>query len=343
MTIPVATTPQVRLTLNAENREDFPEIFHTADKGAIKSQNRHFLFVAVELSAISIAAIAQVFGQQLATLIVNLFGWHAGSLALLGRSYSAAVVTTSVARYAFPGVLMFIAFVAYGVRFCSRYHHRWLGRRALAEATKGLAWRYSMHAMHADLNATTPLSLNEAHQAFHTELGKFEQQGHDLRLAPPQPGDVELTQKMESLRLAGPIIQSDAYLEDRINDQQRWYATKAIAFEKLTTRLQLARGGMYVLGAILIVFSGVGPNGLAAATTIAGALATWLAGKRYDDLAQSYGAMARELIGLRNKAPNLTSLGQSSSANQQAVWAAFVDEVETLLDGEHRDWLRSPQ
>ena len=197
--------------------------------------------------------------------------------------------------------------------------------------------------MHADLSASTPLTEGEAHQAFQAELGQLEQQGHDLRLAPPTPEAVELTRTMESLRLASPSLQRDAYMEDRLNDQQRWYAGKAIRFETLTTRLQLARGGMYVLAALLIVFSQVGPNGLAAATTIAGALATWLAGKRYDDLAQSYGAMARELIGLKNKAPNLTAANQDGIANQQAVWAAYVNEVETLLDGEHRDWLRSPQ
>ena len=100
---------------------------------------------------------------------------------------------------------------------------------------------------------------------------------------------------------------------------------------------------MYVLAALLIIFSQVGPNGLAAATTIAGALATWLAGKRYDDLAQSYGAMARELIGLKNKAPNLAAVNQSGLTDPQTIWAAYVNEVETLLDGEHRDWLRSPQ
>jgi len=237
---------------------------------------------------------------------------------------------------------MAIAILAYAVRFCSRYHHRWLGQRALAEATKGLAWRYSMHAMHADLNASMPLTVDEAHRAFQTELGQIEQQGHDLRLAPPEPEDVELTPKMESLRRASPIAQSEAYIEDRINDQQRWYAGKAINFETWTTRMQLARGAMYVLAALLIVFSQIGPNGLAAATTIAGAMATWLAGKRYDDLAQSYGAMARELIGLKNKAPNLVA-NQNGLDNQQTTWAAYVNEVETLLDGEHRDWLRSPQ
>ena len=342
MSAPTAPT-STPLTLTLKEDKDFPEVFHTADKGAIRSQNWNFFFLALELSAISVAAIAQVFGQQLAPAIVNLLGLRAGNVAIFGHTYPAEEVTTSVARYALPGLLMAFAILAYAVRFCSRYHHRWLGQRALAEASKGLAWRYSMHAMHADLSAATPLTEDEAHQAFQAELGQLEQQGHDLRLAPPTPEAVELTRTMESLRLASPSLQRDAYMEDRLNDQQRWYAGKAIRFETLTTRLQLARGGMYVLAALLIVFSQVGPNGLAAATTIAGALATWLAGKRYDDLAQSYGAMARELIGLKNKAPNLTAANQGGIANQQAVWAAYVNEVETLLVGEHRDWLRSPQ
>ncbi len=342
MTAPTVPT-STPLTLTLRNKDDFPEVFHTADVGAMRSQMWHFIFVRVELIAISLAAITQVFGQQIAPTIVNLFGWRAGNVTILSHTYPAEEVTTSAARYALPALLMAIAIVAYGLRFCSRYHHRWLGQRALAEATKGLAWRYSMHAMHADLKATTPLTIDEAHQAFQTELGQIEQQGHDLRLAPPKPDEVELTQAMESLRLASATIQSASYMEDRLNDQQRWYAGKAIHFETWTTRLQLARGGMYVLAALLIVFSQVGPNGLAAATTIAGALATWLAGKRYDDLAQSYGAMARELIGLRNKTPNLAAANQGGDADQQTIWAAYVNEVETLLDGEHRDWLRSPQ
>jgi SMODS and SLOG-associating 2TM effector domain 3 len=215
MTVPTApaSTPS---TLTLKNKNDFPEVFHTADIGAMRSQKWHFRFVATELFAISFAAIAQVFGQQIAPIIVNIFGLRAGNVTVFGHTYPAEDVTTSAARYALPALLMAIAIGAYGLRFCSRYHHRWLGQRALAEATKGLAWRYSMHGMHADLNATTPLTVDEAHQAFQTELGQIEQQGHDLRLAPPKPEDVELTQTMERLRLASPAIQSDAYMEDRL-------------------------------------------------------------------------------------------------------------------------------
>jgi hypothetical protein len=320
--------------------EDLPEIYCTADIGAISSQQSHFFFVRFELICIALASVSEVFGNQIAPTVVNLLHLYIGSVDFLGRHYPAAEATSLLASNVIAGIFMALAILMFLLRFSLHRDHRWHGRRALAEATKGLAWRYSMHAMHADLHAQTPLSQEAARQAFMKELGHIEQQGYDLRLPAPKKDDVQLTAKMEKLRAASPVIQREAYLEERLKSQQDWYANKAAHYERWTTGLQWARGITYAVGVGMLIYNPFGPNGLSAMTTIAGAFATWLASRHYDDLSQNFGAMARKLIGLNSVAPDLAEADQAG-ASQQTTWSMFANEVETLLDGEHQDWLRN--
>lgn len=320
---------------------DLPEIFRTADSGAKSSQRWHFFFVRFELIFISLAAVAEVFGRPIAPVIVSLFNLHVGEVTLLGRHYTSEEVTTLLASNITAGVFMVLAIGMFVLRFSLRRDHRWRGRRALAEATKGLAWRYGMRAMHADLQASGLLNEEQSHEAFLKELGQIEQEGYDLHLASPKPNDVQLTYKMEKLRAASLVAQKDTYMEGRLKDQQEWYANKAGKYETWTNILQWARGITYVVGVFLIIFNPFGSTGLSAMTTIAGAFATWLAGRHYDDLSQSYGAMARKLIGLKNLAPNLSAANPGGVEDPQTALSTFVNDVETLMDGEHRDWLRN--
>ncbi|HEU5343227.1 MAG TPA: hypothetical protein VFU60_02680, partial [Ktedonobacterales bacterium] len=71
----------------------------------------------------------------------------------------------------------------------------------------------------------------------------------------------------------------------------------------------------------------------------AGAFATWLAGKHYDDLSQSYSGMAQQLDLLEANASAILQSGNASVPGPND-WPHLVDKVESLMDGEHRDWLR---
>ncbi|HEX5548706.1 MAG TPA: SLATT domain-containing protein [Ktedonobacterales bacterium] len=295
----------------------------------------------MELIAISLAALAEVFGQQLASWIISVFDLQVGSLDFAGRHFTSREVTTSLASYVIPAFIMVIAILMFTFRLLFRQNHFWRAQRALAEATKGLAWRYSMRAMNADLHAGVPLDMNQSHQAFQKDLDKLLRQAESLRLPPPKPGEPMLPQTMDTLRFSPLADQREAYKTARLENQRDWYAKKANTYRNWSIYLQTARFVVYGLGIALIFFTGFGSNGLGAMTTIAGAVATWLAGKHYDDLAQSYGSMARELDGMTNVIPDVSAPPQGSPTDIQDTWSMFVDKVETLLNGEHQDWLRN--
>lgn len=321
--------------------DDLPEVFRTADRGAKRSQKWHFFLVRAELIAISLAALAQVVGPRFAPDIASALQIQIGSIHVLGLSFTASQLTHDVASYLLPAFFLAIALLVFLLRLILHLDQRWRGRRAIAEAAKSLAWRYSMRALHDDLVAKAPLDLARANQAFNAELTKLVQEASSLRLDPPKPSDVQRSEKMEKLRQQDSTLQGAVYTKGRLNDQKGWYSSKSDAFQKLTTRLQVARFVAYGVGIVLIFYQGLGTNGLGIMTTIAGAFATWLAGKHYDDLSQSYGSMARLLGGLAGEAPSSSPGGSTGpSGGSDTSWAQFADKVETLMDGEHRDWLR---
>src|SRR5690348_7297229 len=147
--------------------------------------------------------------------------------------------------------------------------------------------------------------------------------------------------QMDALRFSPLANQISAYKLERLVNQRDWYAKKANTYRNWSICLPTARFVVYGLGIALIFYTGFGSNGLGAMTTIAGAIATWLVGKHYDDLAQSYGSMARELDGMTNLVPDAPAASQGNPNGLQDSWSIFVDKVETLLNGEHQDWLRN--
>lgn len=318
---------------------DMPELFTNADKGAQQSQKWYFRFVQVELIAISLAALAQVLGRQLAPTITSALNLGVGEIHFLGNDFTARALTNAAASYILPAIVMAVAVVMLVLRVWLRYDRRWRARRAVAEATKELAWRFSMRALPADLSAATPLTEVQAVEAFSKELRQYIEQSQSLHLNAPSPNATEISDKMLKLRTAPLSTQSASYLAGRLIDQKDWYARKATTYQKLTTRFQVARFVAYGLGVALIFYHGFGINGLGIMTTIAGAFATWLAGKHYDDLAQNYAGMARQLGLLEASADVILQTGVAGAAGPHD-WAHLVDKVETLMDGEHQSWQR---
>jgi hypothetical protein len=129
---------------------------------------------------------------------------------------------------------------------------------------------------------------------------------------------------MTKIHDATPAEQYSVYLKDRLKNQRIWYSKKAKVFRKRTKWLHWDRGIAYGVGLLVvpivgIFIAGIGSGGFAVVTTIAGGFATWLVSRHYDDLSQSYTIMAHKLLEFE---------------------AAFVNEVESFLDGEHQIWLR---
>lgn len=332
----MVTQATTKLTLTDQ---DMPDLHKRADRGAKTSQLWYFTVVRIELIFLSLAALAEVVGRQVAPMIVSAFHLDVGESHFLGTDYPHQSLTIAVASYVVPAFVMGVALVMLALRVLFRFDVRWRARRALAESTKGLAWRFSMRAMKSDIEAITPLTDMQAVEAFNVEMDKYNEQSRPLHLKAPDPNATQLTQPMRDLRAANISAQSDAYLNHRLINQKDWYAGRAKSFQTRTTWLQVARFVAYGLGIALIFYHGLGINGLGIMTTVAGAFATWLAGKHYDDLSQSYAGMVVELDGHLAEARTLLQSGSAGVAGPKD-WPHLVDKVETLMDGEHQDWRR---
>jgi hypothetical protein len=342
MTTPAAPSA-TSLTLKDKKGDkirNYPDLFYAADTGAIRSQNLHFAFARAELICVSLAAAAELFGRLFARNVANILSINFGAIHIAWLNFSGREVSDWFAGNILAAFFMALAILSFVVRSRLHFAEFWHKRRSLAEATKGLAWRYGMRAMSADLQAEAPLDDATSRKVFLAELDTQKKQAASLRLPVPDTDARDISDNMALLRAAAIAVQRKAYIPDRLEDQRGWYTRKAEQFSGRTKGLQVARGIVYFGGLGLILVNGIGPSGFAVMTTIAGGIATWLVGKRYDELSQSYTGMVRKLMGFTDAVPTASSPNQSGSADARSDWATFVDQVESLLDGEHQDWLR---
>lgn len=349
---------------------ELPSLFGLADHAATWSKRWHFFLVGGELVCISLAAVAKVFEPQIAPVLARLLPIRVTlTVPLRGNQVSGSDLTNLVATYALPTLLLAIAAAMYVWRLVKRFDSMWRARRALAEAARELAWRYSMRAMPEDLRASGPLSDEDSKSAFGKEFQTLKQQGNGLQLGAPK--GLEITDAMTALRNSETSRQRDSYLQGRMVPAQDWYTRRTDRYHFWTWFFQVARILAYVAGGVLIFLSVFGSNGFGAMTTIAGAFGTWLVAKHFDDLSQSYSGIANDLNILRQTAPSAGAPGSAAwvveavaseslgaggetvvavatiesisaaGGTPTKVWPQFVDKIETILKGERQDWLRT--
>jgi hypothetical protein len=309
---------------------DLPELYQKADKAAVATQTQYFRLVRFELIAVVLAALAQFVTHPLAPAIAGALQLKLGAVHVLTFTVSADTLTNAAAASLVPGVLVAIVLLTAVVRFLRRPDEKWRSQRALAEATAGLAWRYSMRAMPSDL-ARPDLTGPEGDEAFSKSLDIFLKEAGPLNLPPPGPNARQLTNKMTYLRHQVDVNgKRSAYLAGRLQNQKDYYTRRSNQYHSRRNSLRLVMMGAYAVGVVLLPF-----NGLGVMTTAAGAFGTWLGNKHYDDLYQIYSGMARQLETIQVIAEGLQLDGEDAAVR----WAKLVDQVETLLEGEHRDWL----
>jgi hypothetical protein len=311
-------------------RGELPELSRTAAKGASISRNRHFRLTRAQLILLAITAIAQFVTRFFGSMIAGWVGILPGDVRLIWFTLSREAVGAALV----PGALVVVLAVVYVVILAWRQGDRWRGRRALAEAMGTLAWRYSMEALPGDLPGAKP-GARPGRDGFDDEFRVLSAGAQELDLPPPAPASHQITAQMNALRMsASPQEKLDVYVRDRVQDQLDFYLPRAASFRHWRTGLQAS-----ILVSYLVLGVGLAPlGGFGVATTIAAALGSWMGTRHYEELGQSYGAMARRLSVLKDRAERL-NLNPSGAISPSVVVAQFVDDVETLLEAEHRDWL----
>jgi hypothetical protein len=203
----------------------------------------------------------------------------------------------------------------------------WFDGRAAAESIKHLAWRYAMRA-------EPYLEDANVDARFLHRLTDTLNDVRDLKLAPA--GKDQITEWMRETRAADLPTRRSAYIEQRVENQQDWYGTKANAAKK---NGRLWRLVLYAVGAVGAVaglakgFAVTELDGLGIAATAVSAATAWIATKQYEVLEVSYGLAVQDLAAVHSAEPSV--------ANDDEAWSTFVNDAEDAISREHRMWRAS--
>ncbi|GIF01824.1 DUF4231 domain-containing protein [Paractinoplanes rishiriensis] len=292
----------------AETRveETFPEIFRTADGKAVDEQGKYFRLVRYGLIAAVVAAVGNAITKD---------------------------VTLGTTKVDTGGVLSAVAFI-FGFGFAlylllNKPERAWYECRAATESIKTLAWQYAMRGGSFDQDRQHDERL------FGQTVRKIISH---LRYAglPTIGGSEGVTQAMNDFRDKPLPERRQIYLQQRILDQNHWYANRAKQNQRRAQRWFLTAIVFHAIGVILAVLKALNVIELdllgIAATAAAGAIA-WVQTRDSQTLAESYVIASHELAAIHGEAQDHTD------ALTEAEWSAFVRSGEQAISREHTLWL----
>jgi hypothetical protein len=146
--------------------------------------------------------------------------------------------------------------------------------------------------------------------------------------------DPNITNRMLEIRSLPVERRAEIYLSERINNQRRWYSSKAESNRKSAKRWFNA----IMLAQTLALFSSLGAvakpefpvNLISIFAALAAALVAWVQLKRHQELANSYGLAAQELGFAAEQAKHIHTSEELS---------AFVLDSENAISREHTLWI----
>jgi hypothetical protein len=227
-------------------------------------------------------------------------------------------------------IVMFLALIVGLIARHGRLDDSWFRARALAENSKGAAWRFMMKPR------PTSQDDNDAEEdRFLGELSEYRGRLPQVEkhLSKHDDGGEEITVKMRELRAMPYEFRLNFYIDYRLNDQIDWYRGKAKWNAQAESRWVvgiLVFESVAVIIAVSRMFALHEFNPTGAVASIAACLFAWTQTKRYSDLANTYGVAGRDLNGLRTKADHV---------RDESQFQQLVAEVEASVSREHRLWI----
>ncbi|CAD0358718.1 DUF4231 domain-containing protein [Xanthomonas hortorum] len=281
------------------NEQDFPALYRSADGLSSQSQSYFFRAMKVHLFTLVLAALLS---------IISMPHWTVAALQL-------------VALLAALGCSIYL--------FSMRPDRFWYAGRAAAESIKTIVWRYISRAepfQGADDKARTQ---------FHIKLKAVADQNRDVfKSFTEHLNGTQITSVMDQLRRKDLDERKKVYAEDRVADQQLWYAIKARFNEKMSKRffwILIVINSLAVVSAILRIVNAATPfwptDVLVAA---AASVLSWMQAKRFSELAASYALAAHEISFIRD---------QSLLPSTDEDFSIFVGDAENAFSREHTQWV----
>jgi hypothetical protein len=285
---------------------EYPALFTAADGTSLTGQAWYTGFVRVDLALVVLAAAASA---------VAGFGALQPSVAIVLRALSVA--------------MLILALLARTTNRLRRPDKDWFGGRAVAESVKTAAWKYMMRGQ--PYAGPDP----DADSQLIGDLRSIMQDRKSLSYASAAltSGGQQITSRMRAVRALPWQQRRDVYLDQRVRNQQTWYASKAQASQHAAAVWfwvgWLAQGAALALAVVSLAAPAI-PNIVGVFTSIAAASTGWAQLRHHDELAQSYSVAAQEL--------SLTA-SEIDAAPDEATFLKGVQAAEDAISREHKLWI----
>lgn len=284
----------------------FPGLYQASDKASLTAQKTYKKIIAYDLITMIIASGLAIYNYQ--------------------------STDPKVLVYVASGLFLLTGLVLTIIVKTKKYEDIWYQGRALAESCKTLTWRFitCSESFEVDMN------LEEAKTVFIKrlkELGsEFKELNSNLNakiLTLPN-----VTMEMLKVRNLSMLQRKDYYIQNRIEDQKIWYATKA-EFNKdkynfWFITIIIAQAIALICAIYLIKNPNSNWNFVGLFTTISACALSWLQLKQHQELKQAYTTAAQELNFILDSASRVTSEEKLSD---------FVLDSENAISREHTLWL----
>lgn len=283
------------------SKEDLPALFRSADRLSCKGQvtRKRLLVIALALDV-----VASALGGYRRSTVSN---EYVLLILIIGLSFTVWLLLT-------------------------RPEGDWYLGRSLAESVKTLAWRYMMCSEPYDFG----LPQKGAEHSFVLALNRLIQQHPQIGsgLAPAGGQDVQVTDRMRSLRALPVEDRLAFYVRYRIQDQQEWYCSRGLRARHMAGLFRGLIVGFQALACLAALYLVLHPetnySAIGLLTTVVASFAAWQQLNQAESLAQAYGIAAQELASAQSLVSQITTENELSD---------FVVSVERAVSREHTMWL----
>lgn len=280
-------------------KSDFPGLYQAADVYSLKNQSRFFVVLRAQLCFLVIATFISF---------------------LDSRDPRIAILQS---------VILIATLLAVGYQFFVKSDRHWYAARAVAESVKTITWRYVTRA--------EPFSGDEgmARDVLVRRLNDILEQNRDVtKKFSANLHVVQVSSKMQQLRLANFQVRKEGYLSGRVKDQHFWYSDKAEENDCLG-RLFFGLLVSFILAAIFfsifrIYWSEATLWPTEIFVTIASVLLTWIQSRRFSELAAAYTLASFEI--------NTMQINIDEIVSEEKL-SAFVGDAENAFSREHTQWV----
>lgn len=252
-----------------------------------------------------------------------------GSLALLAAGALVALIPAG--SYANIGPILTVIFLvaALAVQIsgvANRQERRWYAARAAAESIKTASWEFAVGGEAFRTNDP------DAETRFREVLRNVLDNVSYLDIGASGISGSTVTESMRDLRSEDRATRAETYRVLRVDDQIKWYSSKAAHNRSRYRQLGLMVVVVEIVAVTLGLFrvsGSVDADMLGPVAAIAAGFIGWMQAKKYANLSEAYAVTSHEV----SLVPSTLS-----SSESEDEWAQAVHDAEAAFSREHTMW-----